>query len=240
MNILITGGASGLGEAITKKLAETPANNIYFTYHNSEKNAREIESFFGNAHGIRCNFNDQENVISLQDKIGILNIDILINNAYEGSFIKSYFHKTSAADYLSEFQKNIIPSIQITQSAIQIFRKKKFGKIITVLTSALVNTPPTGASIYVANKAYMKELTKVWASENAKFNISSNSVSPALMQTNFTNGLDERIVDDIKEQHPLKTILKVEEVADTIAFLAYASQQINGVNIVINSGANIE
>jgi len=43
MNILITGGASGLGEAITKQLASISSNNVYFTYSKSADQARSIE-----------------------------------------------------------------------------------------------------------------------------------------------------------------------------------------------------
>jgi len=100
----------------------------------------------------------------------------------------------------------------------------------------LLNTPPIGSAVYVANKAYLEKLTKVWASENAKFNISSNSVSPSFMQTNLTAGIDERVVEQIKENHPLKNLLTVDEVAETVSFLVNASNQINGIDIIINAG----
>ena len=67
--------------------------------------------------------------------------------------------------------KTLIPTILITQSVLNDFRKKKKGKIITILTSFLLNTPPIGASTYVANKAYLGSLVKSWATENIKFNI---------------------------------------------------------------------
>lgn len=58
MNILITGGASGLGEAITKKLAKDINNNVYFTYFKSETNAKKIKFDFSNAFPIKCDFKD--------------------------------------------------------------------------------------------------------------------------------------------------------------------------------------
>ncbi|MNE75886.1 3-oxoacyl-[acyl-carrier-protein] reductase FabG1 [compost metagenome] len=104
----------------------------------------------------------------------------------------------------------------------------------------MLNTPPLGASSYVANKAYLGSLVKSWATENAKFNISSNAISPSFMQTNLTSDVDERIIEQIVNDHPLKKILTVEEVAESVLFLTNASSQINGVDIVLNAGTNIK
>ncbi len=240
MNILITGGASGLGEAITRKLVQDSECKVYFTYSKSHINALKIETEFPNAFSIKCDYTNATEVDELKEKIDRLNIDILINNAYNGGFIQSYFHKTAPIDFLNDFKANILPTIFITQSAISCFRKKKNGKIITILTAALINTPPIGSSVYSANKAYMEELTKVWATENVKFNISSNSVSPSFMPTGLTADVDERIVEQMQENHPLKKLLTTEEVADTVFFLTKASPQINGINIVLNAATNIK
>ena len=236
MNILITGGASGLGEAITRKLAQDRDNMIYFTFSKSGENAKRIQSTLPNTMPLKCDFGNAIELKSLTDSIKKLDIDVLINNAYNGEFLKSYFHKVPASDFLNDFKENIIPVIEITQAAILSFRSKKRGKIITILTSALLNTPPIGSAVYIANKAYLEKLTKVWAGENSRFNISSNSVSPSFMQTNLTAGIDERVVEQIKENHPLKNLLTVDEVAETVSFLVNASNQINGVNIVMNAG----
>lgn len=235
MNILITGGASGLGEAITKKLALDKENTVYFTYCTSQENASSIFQKFNNTKAIKCDFENMEEVTSLSSKFNDYDIDVLINNAFSGDFLKAHFHKISLTDFETDFQKNIVPTIQITQTAINFFRKKKGGKIITVLSSALVGVPPNGSALYVANKAYLSQLSKVWASENAKFGITANTVSPAFMETKLTASLDERMIEQMKDVHPLKTLLKTEEVADTVYFMANAPLQLNGVDIVINS-----
>lgn len=240
MNILITGGASGLGEAITRALAKDPANTVYFTFSKSEANAEQIATDFTNTVPIKCDFKDPASVGSLKARISGLDPDVLINNAYSGKPIKTYFHKIPEDDFSSEFYCNVMPTILLAQAAINHFRKKKSGKIITILTSFLLNVPPIGSSVYVANKAYMASLVKSWATENIKFNITSNSVSPSFMQTNFTADVDERIIEQIKEAHPLKKILTVAEVAEAVLFLVQAPLQINGIDMVINAGANIK
>ncbi len=240
MKILITGGASGLGEAITRLLGSDTTNQVYFTYNTSLANADKIKREIPNTFPIKCDYKNEEEVTVLCEIISEIAPDVLINNAYTGSFIASYFHKTGADDFLNGFKVNVLPTILITKAAINSFRKQKKGKIITILTSALINTPPMGTSIYVANKAYLEELTKVWATENAKFNITSNSISPAFMLTPFTSALDERLIDQIKEAHPQKKLLEPEEVARTVQFLCCAGNQLNGVNIVLNAGTSIK
>ena len=240
MKILITGGASGLGGALTRILAKDKDNTIYFTYNTSFAGARQIESECSNTISIKCDFTNPIELKLLTDNIKLFDLDVLINNAYSGSFLKSHFHKISSSEFLNDFKDNVIPVIEITQAVIHGFRKKKHGKIITVLTSALVNNPPIGSSVYIANKAYLEKLTKVWAIENAKFNISSNSVSPSFMQTKLTADVDERVIAQIKDENPLRKILTVEEVAETVFFLVNSSTQINGIDIVINAALNIK
>jgi len=238
MNILITGGASGLGKAITRLLATQPGNKIFFTYFKSKENAEKIEKSYSNAQAVCVDFSDEESMTKLKKLIIDENIDILINNAIV-DHAKNYFHKIEQEYFLQSFQKNIHPVLTITSEAIRFFRKKKFGKIITILSSALINTPPLGWSEYTANKAYLHSMAKSWAVENAVYNITSNCISPSLMLTDLNSDIDERYIELAMNAHPLKRLLSVEEVADSVNYLCNATQQINGINIVLNSGVDI-
>ena len=240
MKILITGGASGLGACITRTLAKVGNNTVYFTYSSSHEKAKEIEAELKNTVAIWCDFSISESVQALKQSIIQWDLDILINNAFSGKFLQSHFHKTDSQDFLINFKHDLLPVIEITQEVINSLRKKKKGKIITVLSSALLSTPPIGSSIYVANKAYLQKLTQVWATENIKFNITSNTVSPSFMLTNLTADTDDRIIDQIVTNHPLKKLLTVEEVADTVLFLTTAPTHINGVDIALNAGTNFK
>lgn len=240
MNILITGGASGLGESITQKMASNTANKVYYTYNKSEENTIKIHEMHPNTVAIKCDFNIKEDFDSLICKMETMNLDMLVNNAYSGEAIKAHFHKIPIIDFKNDFENNILPTIAITQKAISIFKKKKSGKIITILTSFLTDSPPIGASVYVANKAYLSSLVKSWAKENSAYNITSNSISPSFMTTNFTKNVDERVVEQIANNNPLKKLLTIEEVADVVYFFSNSSQQINGLDFLINSGVNVK
>jgi Dehydrogenases with different specificities (related to short-chain alcohol dehydrogenases) len=239
MSILVTGGSSGLGEAITRRLAGQKDETIFFTFCKSSGNAKALESELPNTKGIKCNFNNADDLTALNNFILSSDLSVLINNAFTGRITPEHFHKTDAAVFKDNFISNVMPVIQITQSAIKVFRKKKYGKIITILTSFIANKPPVGLSEYVAQKAYLESLSKSWAAENIKYNITSNSISPSFLKTALNAGVDERIVENITAENPLKKLLTIDEVAEAVLFLSNATQQINGINLLMNAGSDV-
>ena len=238
MNILITGGASGLGASIVKMLAKENEYTIYFTYSKSIEAAKQIEAEFPNAKPVYCEFGNVQSLENLLALVAEIDVDVLINNA-NGSIHKEHFYKTDPIVFLNSFELNIMPTLRITKEAIKVFRKKKFGKIINIISSAIINKPLIGLSAYIANKSYLISMSKSWATEGVKFNITSNSISPSFMQTNLTSDTDERVIDQMNKEHPLKRLLTTDEVAEAVKFFIRSSQQINGTNLIINAGADL-
>lgn len=239
MNILITGGSSGFGKAMVNALSDFPENKIYFTFNKHSDEAEKISRENKNVFAIKCDFTNTNDILDLEKSISTFDLDVLINNAYVGLPQDTHFHKINPESFQRSFENNIIPTIRITQSAISGFRVKKFGKIINILTAYLINLPPIGFSIYTANKAYLQQLSKSWNCEYSKYNITSNCISPEFMKTNFSSFVDDRVVEHMENEHPLKQLLTPEEVAETVVFLVNTSQQLNGAHIVINAAQNI-
>lgn len=239
MKIFITGGASGLGAAITEKLAAIPGNQVCFTYCHSEAKAKELEQKYPGSQALFCDFTNTEQVEELAKKLADISPDVLINNAISGKIPAEHFHKIPGDAFAERFRNNTLPVLLLTQAAISIFRKKKAGKIITILSSYIVNKPPIGLSEYVAAKNYLLSMSKSWAVENARYNITSNTVSPSFMLTGLNADVDERVVEEMVNNQPTKQLLSPEEVADTIAFLVSASNKINGINFLMNSAENV-
>lgn len=236
MNILITGGSSGLGKSITECLATMhPQATVYFTYNSSAEAAIEIEKQFGNTKAIQLDFKQEESLQGTIEKINTLNIDVLVNNAVT-SLHKNHFHKTGAEVFSNGFTDNILPVIKLTAAFIKAARIKKAGKIITILSSAISGSPLTGWAAYTAEKNYLLSLAKSWATENVQFNIQSNCVSPEFMDTAINKDLDYRLKEEMIKTHPLKRLLTTNEVADAVNFLVTASPHINGQNIFLNNG----
>ena len=85
----------------------------------------------------------------------------------------------------------------------------------------------------------MQQLSKSWNSEYVRYNITSNCISPDFMLTNLSADVDERLIEQMKKEHPLKQLLTPEEVAESVVFLVEAPQQLNGAHIVINAAKNV-
>ena len=238
MTILITGGSRGLGRALVETLAADPDNQILFTYCHHEDEAQALAGRFQNVRALQVDFFSEESVNAFTQGLETEHIDVLINNAYAGNPQGTHFYKSDPDDFAKAFQANVMPFIKITQACIKGMRKQKFGKIINIITSYVMDVPPTGFSVYTATKAYIRQLSKSISKEMGRFNITSNCILPDYMQTDFGKVEDFQL-EQMKDAHPLKELLKPQEVAELVASLLKASQQLNGAEIPVNAAQHM-
>jgi len=238
MNIIITGGASGLGKSITERLIKNSSSRFLVSYRTSTSVVEQWKETYPQIQFAQCDFADKKSVASFLDTIENFSPDILINNAHAG-YEEKYFHKTEGSSISDSFQNNVLATLQITAKCVSVFRKKKSGRIINILSSAVAGNPPIGWSVYTAEKNYLLSMSKSWAIENAAFKITSNCISPEFMQTNMTSVTDERIVEQMTSTHPLKKLLTTTEVAEAVDFFTTCPLHINGTNLIINSAKNV-
>lgn len=238
MTILITGGSRGLGRALVETLAADPDNQILFTYCHHEDEAQALAGRFQNVRALQVDFFSEESVNAFTKGLETEHIDVLINNAYAGNPQGTHFYKSDPDDFAKAFQANVMPFIKITQACIKGMRKQKFGKIINIITSYVMDVPPTGFSVYTATKAYIRQLSKSISKEMGRFNITSNCILPDYMLTDFGKVEDFQL-EQMKDAHPLKELLKPQEVAELVASLLKASQQLNGAEIPVNAAQHM-
>jgi 3-oxoacyl-[acyl-carrier protein] reductase len=232
MNIVITGGASGLGRAITEHLAKRPNDRVLFTFCRSKDAAQSLVSQYPNVRGTKCDFKDQTDLERFLTELEGFDADVLVHNAYT-ALNEQHFHKTEAAEFKKSFEENVLPVIAITQRAIKTFRKKKSGKIITILSTALLGKPSVGWAQYTANKAYLRSLSKSWAVENSAFNIASNCILPSFLGIGMTATTDERIKEQLLQKYP-RGFLTAQEVAESVGSLIDSSADVNGTEVILN------
>lgn len=238
MRILITGGSQGLGRALVEACAANFNNQITFTYCHHKDEAKTLTNKFQNVQAVQVDFCAQDSVDQFVNELESSPFDVLINNAYAGSPQGVHFHKTNPDDYALAFLQNVLPVIKVTQACAKGMRQRKFGKIINIITSYVMDVPPTGFSVYTATKAYIRQLSKSWSKELGKFNITSNCILPDYMQTDFGQVEDFQL-EQMKQTHPLKQLLMPEEVANVVLSIIQASQQLNGVDIPVNAAQHI-
>ena len=116
--------------------------------------------------------------------------------------------------------------------------KEKRGKVVVMLSSTVLNVPPKALAHYTTVKYALLGLVKSLASEYAGKNIQINAVSPSMVDTQFLDNINEKIVELSAYSHPLKRNAVVGDVIPSIGFLlSDDSNYINGVNIPIAGGS---
>lgn len=219
---LITGGAVGIGEAITTELARQGAK-VAVNYNRSETHAKALCEKLA-AEGMECSM-FKADISKLNEAAELIKqviaaygkIDILVNNA--GITKDQLILRMSEDDFDAVINVNLKGTWNMIKSAVPLMAKARYGKIINIssVTGLIGNV---GQSNYAASKAGIIGLTKSVAREFAKRNITCNAVAPGFIETKMTDVLPDNIKEYYLSQIPLGRLGKAEDVASLVAFLA--------------------
>ncbi len=238
---VITGGASGIGAAACKKFVrEGAAVGIWDV---NETAGKELELLLLNegcaARFIKVNtakFNEVEAATAeVVKQFG--KIDILINNA--GITRDASLQKMTAEEWQQVMDVNLTGVFNCTKAISSIMIANKYGRIIN--TSSIVGLYGNyGQTNYAATKAGVIGMTKTWARELGKYNITVNAVAPGFIATDMIKTIPDKVIEMMKEKVPLKKLGEPEDVANTYAFLASDEGQfISGTVISVDGGLTI-
>ena len=118
--------------------------------------------------------------------------------------------------------------------------KRKYGKVVVVLSSAVTGTLPVYLNAYNTAKYALLGCMKSLAVEYADRNVQINAVSPGMMETKFLDGLSHLVVEKEAADHPLGRNASVEDVTPVIELLlSDKSGYITGQSILISGGSEI-
>ena len=219
---LVTGASRGIGRQIALTLAREGAF-VIINYNGSEDRAREVEETIrregGEAVIRRCNvssFSETEQMAKeIVKEYG--HVDILVNNA--GLTRDGLIMKMSEEDFDQVLETNLKGCFNTIRHLSRQMLKQKSGRIINIasVSGVLGNA---GQANYAASKAGVIGLTKTMARELASRGITVNAVAPGFIDTEMTEVLPEQVKTTVTEQIPLKKFGCVEDVAETVAFLA--------------------
>ncbi|WP_027378517.1 SDR family NAD(P)-dependent oxidoreductase [Chryseobacterium daeguense] len=239
---VITGGGSGIGQAIAVQLAANGAevHILEITEQNGQETLEKIQSSGGNAKVYACDVSKQKDVLAVFEKIGAINI--LINNAGIAHIGKA--DTTSEEDFDKIYNVNIKGVYNCLFAAIPQLRKSAGGVIINMASiAALVGIPDRFA--YSTAKGAVKAMTMSVAKDYINENIRCNSISPARVHTPFVDGfLKKNYPDNIDEMfeklsktQPIGRMAQPEEVASLALYLCSDEASfITGVDYPIDGG----
>ena len=221
MNILITGGAGGIGKATAETMAGLGAK-VFITDVNEEVIASAIDEMRKNGitvFGAACDITDAKSVRRMVaecvDKFGT--VDVLVNCA--GIYKDVLFKDMTDAQWHQTINIDLNGIYNSTKAVTDIMTAQKFGRIINLTSQAAISGSVLH-SHYSAAKAGVVGLTVSLARELAEYNIRVNCVAPGIINTKMVEqGAKER-GDMWMQNIPMKRFGTAKEVANVIAFLA--------------------
>jgi NAD(P)-dependent dehydrogenase (short-subunit alcohol dehydrogenase family) len=238
---LITGAARGLGNAISKALANAGADIILGLrdVKSGEQLGREIESMGRKVQKLQMDVTKLDQIESAVkaavDRFG--RIDILVNNAGLGP--ENPAEDYSEADFDLTVAVNLKGTFFVSQAVGRQMIKQKSGKIINLGSQAGHVALPT-ESVYCMTKAGIAHLTKCLAVEWGKHNINVNCIAPTFIATPGTEPAlaDPKFRADVEERiAALHRVGRPVDVCGAIIFLASpAASLITGDTIMIDGG----
>jgi len=236
---IITGASRGIGKGIAKVFALNGAN-VAFTFSKSVELAKKFEkeliSLGVKAVAYQSDAANYSDSIKLIEKINtdFDNIDILVNNA--GITRDNLLMRMQEEDFNQVIKVNLNSVFNMTKAVQKIMLKQRSGSIIN-MSSVVGVKGNAGQSNYAASKAGIIGFSKSIALELGSRNIRCNVIAPGFIETEMTEKLDEKIIDNWRNSIPLKRGGTPVDVANACVWLASdMSSYVTGQVLNIDGG----
>ena len=219
---IITGATRGIGKGIAEVFAKNGAQ-IAFTYASSVAKAEELQKELGNltkVKGFQSDASDFESAQKLADDVINDNLLLIMNKE----------------DWDEVIRINLDSVFNLTKAIVKPMMKQKKGSIIN-MSSVVGVKGNAGQANYAASKAGIIGFSKSIALELGSRNIRCNVVAPGFIETEMTEALDEKTIQEWRDNIPLKRGGTPEDIANACLYLASdLSSYVTGHVLNVNGG----
>ena len=230
--IVITGGSSGIGEALVKRFA-SEGYIVAFTYLTHEAEAKKIARETG-ALSYRCDVRNEDSVVSVAEDIMKLlhHADGLINNA--GIAQRSLLEQMTASEWDDLMSVHLRGAFLWTRALLPELRAVK-GAVLNI-SSIWGQTGAACEAAYSAAKAGLIGLTRALAKETAP-DVRVNAIAPGVIETPMLAGFSQAELDKLRVDIPLERFGRPDDIAGAAVFLmSEAASYITGQVLAVNGG----
>jgi len=240
---LITGASRGLGAAMALKLAACGAKtavNYFGSPELAHAVVERIRTARGTAEAFKADVRDEQEVHSLVEAVqrafGLIDI-LVINATGPQPFIK--IEDLTWRNCLDQLEFFVKSPLLLVKAVVPQMKRRRFGRIINIGSEVFERGIPEFSN-YVSAKGAQLGLTRSWAMELAKWQITVNHISPGWIPTErHANDPQER-KDAYAKAVPMGHMGVAEDVAEAVAFLASdGAKFITGQKLSVNGGNSL-
>ena len=236
--VLVTGATRGIGKAIALTLGNAGATVIGTA--TSEAGASHVSQMLDDekisGKGIVLDVTDNDQISKLDETIkkDFGSVDILVNNA--GITRDNILIRMKEDEWEDIINTNLSSIYKMSKSVLRGMIKKRSGRIISI-TSVVGAMGNAGQTNYAAAKAGIIGFTKSLAREVGVRGVTVNAIAPGFIETDMTDSLPQDQKEALASQIPMGRLGTVDEVAQTVLFLAGdGGSYITGQTLHVNGG----
>ena len=220
-NAVVTGGAQGIGRAITERFLDSGAAVAIFDRDKAfaDKTAKELANR-GRVIAVACDVTDLKDVERARDETvkALGRIDILVNNAgIAGKNATTWDYP--AEEWRQVMRVNLDGPFHCCRALVPGMIAQSYGRIVNIASIAGKEGNPN-ASAYSVSKAGVIALTKSLGKELAGHDIAVNAITPAAAKTAIFDQMKQEHIDYMLSKIPRARFVKVEEIAALAAWCA--------------------
>jgi NAD(P)-dependent dehydrogenase (short-subunit alcohol dehydrogenase family) len=238
-NVVVTGGASGIGLATARRCLEEGARVVIADLaaaENSLKAAQAADPLLNTARFIAADVTSADSVDALFRELAAT------WNAVDGVFNNAGIARGGPAvdvrdeDYLRVLDVNLHGVFRVARAAMRAMFAQGHGSIVNC-ASVLGASGRPGASAYCASKGGVVNLTRALAMEAAPFQVRINSVSPGFVDTPLLAAMPDDRRQALLRLHPMGRLGRDREIAHAVLFLlSDEASFVTGSNLVVDGG----
>ena len=235
---IVTGGANGIGKVTAQRFAAEGARVMIWDLdkERGEAAAEEINASGGEAAFRTVNTSKFEEVEkgarTVADRWG--RIDILINNA--GITRDASLKKMTTEQWQQVMDVNLTGVFNCTKVISNYMVEQGYGRIISA-SSVVGLYGNFGQTNYVAAKAGVIGMTKVWARELGRKGITANAVAPGFIATEMIKKIPDEVLKQIEGKIPVGKMGEPVDIANAYVFLASdEARYVNGAVLSVDGG----
>jgi 3-oxoacyl-[acyl-carrier protein] reductase len=238
---LVTGGASGLGLAMSRGLT---ADGFHVVMADVAENVQEVANATSDAcTGVQCDLTSASDIHSLTEHVmaEFGRCDVLVNNAgvhpkIDG--LKEDLPRLTLASWNKVLALHLTAPFLLSKLILPAMTTRGWGRIINISSRGGRTLIPNCGAHYAATKAGLIGLTRILAEEGAPYNVTANTVAPGRISTPLSNRTTSQVLERAVQAIPLKRIGEPDELASVVCFLASErSSYMTGTVIDVNGGS---